>query len=160
MKRNEKLRLTRLSAVGETRIVKYLIPDKPVQLGLCLYQQPIWAGFPSPAEDYIEGKLDLNRHLIQNPAATFYVRVAGNSMIGVGIFSGDLLVVDRSLKPTPGRIVIAVLNGELTVKRLHVEDDRLYLKAENNDYLPIEVTEPQELTIWGVVTSAIHCFQC
>ncbi|MGB8702815.1 MAG: translesion error-prone DNA polymerase V autoproteolytic subunit [Thermosynechococcaceae cyanobacterium] len=123
---------------------------------LNLYQQPVSAGYPSPAEDYIEGKLDLNLHLIKNPAATFYVRVSGDSMTGAGIHNGDLLVVDRSLDAVSGRIVIAVLNGELTVKRLCVEDDRLVLKAENDDYPPIDVNEPQDLCIWGVATSVIH----
>ncbi|MGB8700606.1 MAG: translesion error-prone DNA polymerase V autoproteolytic subunit [Thermosynechococcaceae cyanobacterium] len=89
-------------------------------------------------------------------AATFYVRVSGDSMTGAGIHNGDLLVVDRSLDAVSGHIVIAVLNGELTVKRLCVEGDRLLLKAENDGYFPIEVTEPQDLCIWGVATSVIH----
>lgn len=132
------------------------IPGRVANLNLNLYQQTVSAGFPSPAEDYVEGKLDLNLHLIKNPAATFYVRVSGDSMLGAGIHSGDLLVVDRSLEAISGRIVIAVLNGELTVKRLSVESDRLILKAENESYPSIEVTEPQELSIWGVATSVIH----
>jgi DNA polymerase V len=133
-----------------------LIPYVSAPFSLDLYQQPVSAGFPSPAEDYIESKLDLNLHLIKNPAATFYVRVSGDSMIGAGIHSGDLLVVDRSLDAASGRIVIAVLNGELTVKRISFEGDRLVLTAENDEYPPIEVTEPQELCLWGVVTSVIH----
>jgi DNA polymerase V len=132
------------------------IPQVSATFSLDLYQQPVSAGFPSPAEDYIEGKLDLNLHLIKNPAATFYVRVSGDSMTGAGIHSGDLLVVDRSLDPVSGRIGIAVLNGELTVKRLAFEGDRPILNAENANYLPIQVTEPQELCIWGVATSVIH----
>jgi DNA polymerase V len=140
----------------DARVVKYFTPDTTVCLRLNLYQHPVSAGFPSPAEDFIERKLDLNRHLIRNPAATFYVKVSGNSMLGAGIHNGDLLIVDRSLKAVPGRIVIAVLNGELTVKRLWLEGDRLFLKAENDSYTPIEVTEPQELCIWGVVTSVVH----
>jgi DNA polymerase V len=132
------------------------IPQISSLFSLDLYQQPVSAGFPSPAEDYIEGKLDLNLHLIKNPAATFYVRVSGDSMTGAGIHSGDLLVVDRSLNPISGCIVIAVLNGELTVKRLCREGDRLVLNAENDSYPPIEVMEPQELSIWGVATSVIH----
>ncbi len=132
------------------------IPQVSATFSLDLYQQPVSAGFPSPAEDYIEGKLDLNLHLIKNPAATFYVRVSGDSMTGAGIHSGDLLVVDRSLDPVSGRIVIAVLNGELTVKRLAFAGDRPILNAENDNYPPIQVTEPQELCIWGVATSVIH----
>jgi DNA polymerase V len=132
------------------------IPYVSAPFSLDLYQQPVSAGFPSPAEDYIEGKLDLNVHLIKNPTATFYVRVSGDSMIGAGIHGGDLLVVDRSLDASSGRIVIAVLNGELTVKRLSIEDNRLVLKAENDEYPPIEVMEPEDLSIWGVATSVIH----
>jgi DNA polymerase V len=147
-------------AVFDTLALNIFAPDLSTRYRRPLFQQPVSAGFPSPAEDYLEGKLDLNRHLVANPAATFYVRVSGSSMIGVGIFSGDLLVVDRSLEPVPGQIVIAVLNGELTVKRLHMEGDRLFLKAENDSYAPIEVTESQDLCIWGVVTSAIHQFRC
>jgi DNA polymerase V len=140
----------------DAQVVKYFAPDKTVCLTLNLYQQTVSAGFPSPAEDFIERKLDLNHHLIKNPAATFYVKVSGNSMMGAGIHNGDLLIVDRSLEAKPGRIVIAILNGELTVKRLHVEGDRLFLKAENDSYASIEATEPQELCIWGVVTSMVH----
>jgi DNA polymerase V len=114
------------------------------------------AGFPSPAEDYVEGKIDLNRHLIKNPAATFLVRVTGDSMIGAGIHSGDVLVVDRSLEPTQDRIVIAVINGELTVKRIYHERKRLYLMPENPNYPPILVDEGMELQVWGIVTNVIH----
>jgi DNA polymerase V len=123
---------------------------------LTLYQQPVAAGFPSPAEDYIERKLDLNRHLVRNPAATFYVRVTGDSMITAGIHSGDLLIVDRSLEATSGRIVIAVFQGELIVKRLWQEGDCIFLLAEHPDYPPIEIHDSQELIIWGVVTTIIH----
>lgn len=131
-------------------------PDLTTRYRLRLFQQPVSAGFPSPAEDHIDGKLDLNRHFIKNPAATFYVRVSGDSMTGAGIHNGDLLIVDRSLEPTPGRVVIAVINGEHTVKRLHREGDRLLLLAENADYPTIEVSELEELHIWGVVTCALH----
>jgi DNA polymerase V len=104
----------------------------------------------------MDGKLDLNRHYIKNPAATFYVRVSGASMTGAGIHNGDLLIVDRSIEPKPGRVVIAVINGEHTVKRLHREGDRLLLLAENADYAPIVVSELEELHIWGVVTCVLH----
>jgi DNA polymerase V len=142
----------------ETKITEIFTAAPERRYSLDLHQQPVSAGFPSPVEDFLEGKLELNRYLIQHPASTFFVRANGNSMHGAGIYSGDLLIVDRSLEATSGQIVIAVLNGELTVKRLWLENDRLFLKAENNSYPPIEVTEPQELCIWGVVTSAIHRF--
>lgn len=122
------------------------------------------AGFPSPAEDYIEGNLDLNRHLIRHPAATFIVRVEGDSMTGAGIFSGDLLVVDRSLEPRDGHVVIAVVDGELTVKRLrrHTGEggNRWRLVAEHPDYPPIDMPGADEggetSAIWGVVTNAVR----
>ncbi len=121
-----------------------------------LFLSSISAGFPSPADDYIDRALDLNEHLITNPAATFFVRVAGDSMTGAGINDQDILIVDRSLPPTSGRIVIAVLDDELTVKRLFKTADRCRLLAENPDYPAIEITDSQPLEIWGVVTYAIH----
>ena len=116
------------------------------------------AGFPSPAEDYVEGKLDLNTHLIQHPAATFIVRATGDSMTGAGIFSGDILIVDRSVQPRHGSIIIAVINGELTVKRLYRRKGVLRLEAANPAFAPISISDDMELWCWGVVTAAIHHF--
>ena len=116
------------------------------------------AGFPSHADDYLEGALDLNEHLIRHPAATFFLRVLGDSMTGAGIHSGDLLVVDRSIRPVDGKIVIAVIDGELTVKRLHRRRGRIRLLPENPRYRPIDVSGEQDLHIWGVVAHAIHSF--
>ncbi|MEL6930345.1 MAG: translesion error-prone DNA polymerase V autoproteolytic subunit [Cyanobacteria bacterium J06600_6] len=123
---------------------------------LDLYGCAVSAGFPSPAEDYIEGKLDLNQHLIPHPLATFFVRVSGDSMLGAGIHSGDLLIVDRSLEARDGTIIIAVVNGELLVKRLNYRNQQPYLVAENSEYAELEITEAMEFQIWGVVTSVIH----
>jgi DNA polymerase V len=123
---------------------------------LPLYQSPVVAGFPSPAEDEIEKNLDLNELLIRHPAATFFLRVSGSSMVKAGIHNGDMLIVDRSLEPAHGKIVVAALNGELTVKRLRLDNGRAFLVAENDSYRPIEVTEGIELHIWGVVTNVIH----
>ncbi len=123
-----------------------------------LYSCGVSAGFPSPAEDYIEQRLDLNELLVQNPAATFFVRVNGDSMTGAGINHNDILVVDRSLEPANGRIVIAVIDGEFTVKRLVKHGDTCRLVAENPDYPPIEITEDSSCEIWGVVTSSINQF--
>lgn len=122
---------------------------------LPFYQHAVSAGFPSPAEDEME-ILDLNELLIRHPSATFFLRVSGSSMIKAGIHDRDILVVDRSLEPAHGKIVIAVVNGELTVKRLHKEGRRLQLIAENDAYAPIDITEEIDLRIWGVVTSVIH----
>ncbi len=137
-------------------ILKAFLTGIASRLPLPLYAARVAAGFPSPADDYIEGKLDLNEHLVKHPAATFFVRVEGDSMIGAGIHSGDILVVDRSLKPCHGKIVIAVLNGELTVKRLEQRKGVLRLLPENNSYPIVEITDAMDFTIWGVVTNAIH----
>jgi DNA polymerase V len=121
-----------------------------------LFIYGVSAGFPSPADDYLDRKLDLNEHLVKNPAATFFVRVAGDSMTGVGINDNDILVVDRSLEPVNNNIVIAVVNGELTVKRLVKSRNSCCLVAENPDYPPLDIGDEMELEIWGVVTFAIH----
>jgi len=121
-----------------------------------LFESRVQAGFPSPADEYSEGSLDLNDYLLPHKATTFFVRVTGDSMINVGIFPGDMLVVDRSLTPTYGKIVIALLNGEMTVKRLEKFKNRLFLCAENDAYPDIKITEEDHFAIWGVVTNVIH----
>ncbi len=123
---------------------------------LPLFQAKVSAGFPSPAEDYIEKKLDLNEHLIRHPASTFFVKVEGCSMVNAGIHHGDILIVDRSLEPADRKIVIAVINNEMTVKRIKKQGDRLCLLPENEAFDPIEIDEDSEFQIWGVVTSVIH----
>ena len=128
----------------------------PMAITLTLIDQTVQAGFPSPAGDYLESRIDLNAHLIQHPAATFLVWVAGDSMTGAGIYSGDLLVVDRAIQAAPGHIVVVAIDGDLTLKRLERRGNRLVLKAENDDYPVIEVGNDAETLIWGVATSAIH----
>lgn len=121
-----------------------------------LFLATIPAGFPSPADDYIDRRLDLNELLVRHPAATFFVRVVGDSMIGAGIHSGDILVVDRALPAEHNRVVIAAINGELTVKRLWKKNGKVYLVAENGNFEPIEVTSDMQFEIWGVVVHVIH----
>jgi len=121
-----------------------------------LVQAYVPAGFPSPADDYIERKLDLNEYLVRHPAATFFVRVTGDSMTGAGIHSGDLLIVDRSLEPADNSVVIAGVEGELTVKRIRKRGGRLFLVPDNSDYEPIEIGEDTDFDIWGVVTCVLH----
>ena len=126
---------------------------------LPLFDSKIQAGFPSPADDHLDLKLDLNKYLITHPAATFLTRVIGDSMINAGIFENDILVVDRSIQAVDGKIVIAVSNGELTVKRLKYNNGKSYLAAENDAYKPIEINiekDTDSTTIWGVVTSVIR----
>ena len=132
------------------------IGKKPVRVPL--YSHKVAAGFPSPADDYIEGRLSLDEHLIQNKNATFFVRAKGNSMTGAGIFDGDLLVVDKSLSPSSGDIVIAIVDGDLTVKRYIRRAEKVILKAENPSFKEIELQDGQELQVWGVVTSTVKKF--
>ncbi|MDW7771611.1 MAG: translesion error-prone DNA polymerase V autoproteolytic subunit [Desulfobulbaceae bacterium] len=124
-----------------------------------LFLSGVSAGFPSPADDYVDRKLDLNELLIKNPAATFFVRVAGDSMTGAGIQHDDILVVDRSLEPGSGNIVIAVYDGELTVKRLIHDKKGMRLAAENPNYPSLIIAEENGCEIWGVVTSVVHQFK-
>jgi len=114
------------------------------------------AGFPSPAQDYIEATLDLNEFLIAHPHATFFVKVDGYSMIDAGIQPDDLLVVDRALEAVHNKIIIAIVDGELTVKRLKIVDGVYWLVPENIDYMPLRIDESNDLVIWGVVTYVIH----
>lgn len=130
--------------------------DRKGELKRPLFSCSVSAGFPSPADDYIEGRLDLNELMVANPAATFFVRVAGDSMTGAGIHHNDILVVDRSLEPVSGKVVIAVVNGELTVKRLHKKGETICLKAENPEYPDIPVNEESACEIWGVAAFVIH----
>ncbi|PCJ65384.1 MAG: peptidase S24 [Candidatus Hydrogenedentota bacterium] len=126
------------------------------KLSLQLYSTPVRAGFPSPAEDYIDKRLDLNEELITHPAATFFLRVDGDSMCDAGILNGDLLVVDRAVEPRNHHIVVCVVSGEFTVKRLRKVGGRVYLIPANGEYNPIEVTEDMDFVVWGVVMHAIH----
>ena len=121
-----------------------------------LFTEKVATGFPSPAADYVERPLDLNEHLIQHQAATFFVRSTGDSMIGAGIHSGDLLIVDRAITANNNSVVLAIIDGEFTVKRLKWENNKLWLQPENNNYPNINITEEMDFTVWGVVTNVIH----
>ena len=131
-------------------------PDTSTAAPLPYFEAKVSAGFPSPAGDYEENRLDLNRHLIKNPAATFFVRVTGDSMVGAGIHHDDILVVDRSLDPRDGNVIIAALDGELTVKRIRIKRKKITLVPENDNFASKEVTPESEFEVWGVVTNVIH----
>jgi len=130
--------------------------EESAPLPLPLVAAQVEAGFPSVADDYIEGSLDLQKYLIPRPAATFFVKAKGESMLGAGIFPGDLLIVDRSISPQSGSIIIALYQGEFTVKRLVIEKGQGYLKAENPSYPTIAITQVDAFEIWGTVTHVIH----
>ena len=121
-----------------------------------LIGEHISAGFPSPAENYIDTNIDLNEELILHPASTFFLRVQGNSMTNAGILDGDLLIVDRSLNPQPGHIVVAILDGTFTLKKLTYRNQIPYLEAANPNYLPIDLRHYENIHIWGVAIHSIH----
>ena len=137
--------------------VKVLLPvGDAVDISLPIFTSRVQAGFPSPADDHLEDTLDLNTHLIRHKESTFFVRSQGESMLGAGIHPGDILVVDKSLIAKSGKIVIAMVDGEFTVKRLNKYKGKITLKAENPEFKDIVINEGSELIIWGVVTSVIH----
>ena len=129
--------------------------DSSTQL-IPLVTETISAGFPSPAEDYIELGIDLNKYLIKNPISTFFLRVSGSSMNNAGIYNNDLLIIDRSINPKPGHIVVALLDGEFTLKRLIKKQDNYYLKADKENYPAINLYEYIDIQIWGVAIYSIH----
>ncbi len=129
----------------------------PVRL-FPLYASKVVAGFPSPADDYIEARLDLNEYLVRHKEATFFLRVKGDSMKGANIHDGNLLIVDKALEPKHNHIIVAVTNGELTVKRLYKWRGVVKLMAANDAYPDILITAESELTVWGVVKHVVHTF--
>jgi len=151
----EVTKTVRLPVSRITEVMAYLEQERPTYK-IPLYACAVKAGFPSPADDHIDISLDLNEHLIKHPAATFFVRASGDSMLNAGIHSGDILIVDRSLDATHGKIVIVALNGELTVKRLWKSSTQTKLIAENADFPAITITDEHTMVIWGVVTNVIH----
>ena len=125
-------------------------------LSIPFYESKVPAGFPSPAEDFMDLDLNLQEYLVQHPSATFCVRVTGDSMQNAGIFSGDVMVVDRALEPKNNTIVLAVLDGEFTVKRIQKKGRQLFLNPENETFKPMQITEEMDFKVWGVVTHIIH----
>ncbi len=142
--------------ISKIKDIQILLANAQQSMAIPLYASKVAAGFPSPGDDYIEDYLDLNEKLIKHPAATFIVVASVDSMTDVGIRTGDLLIVDRSVDATHGKIVIAAIDGELTVKRLSRKKDRVQLLPANPAYQPIDITDTHELVIWGVVTFVIH----
>lgn len=126
------------------------------KIKLPLFTVPVSAGFPSPAEEYIETLLSLDEHLIQHPQATYLVKVKGDSMKEAGILTGDVLIVDKSLTPANNKIVVAVIDGEFTVKRFRKEKGEISLVPANDAYKPIKVNGDRDIKVWGVVTYIIH----
>lgn len=143
-----------LKTDGSIKAIYQLTEGKKLKRPLIGTHVP--AGFPSPAQDYIEGMLDLNEHLIRHPAATFFLIADGYSMIGAGISPGDLLIVDRAVEVQHNKIIIGIVNGEITLKRYCEEANGLFLMPENDDFEAIQITEDMDFSVWGVVTYVIH----
>ena len=135
--------------------ITFLKPKEGNSIGQWLIEEGISAGFPSPADDFKEIRISLDRELVKNRDATFYARVSGESMVGAGLDDGDLLIIDRSLYPKNGKIAVCLVDGEFTVKRIKKEKDKFYLMPENKKYKRIEIKEENELIIWGIVEYVI-----
>ena len=148
-----------LSKTPPSTVRQVFRASRRIARALPFFLSRVPAGFPSPADDYLEGELDLNELLIQHPAATFFVRLAGDSMVNAGLFDGDILVVDRAVTASHGHIVVAVIEGDMTVKRLHSQSGRVELRPENPAYKPIVFGEGRELVIWGVVIGSVRQFK-
>ena len=138
--------------------LNFLKPGKGNSLGQWLIEQGISAGFPSPADDFKEIRISLDKELVKNKESTFYARVSGDSMIEAGLDNGDLIVIDRSLQPENGKIAVCFVDGEFTVKKIKKEQNKLFLMPQNEKYKPIEIKEGNELTIWGLVIYVIKKF--
>ena len=139
----------------EKKILNFFTPKKENGIGQWLAEEGISAGFPSPADDFKETRISLDRELVKNKEATFYARVSGDSMIEAGLNDGDLLVIDKSLNPENGKIAVCLIDGDFTVKRIKKENNKLFLVPENNKYKKTEVKVENELIIWGIVEYVI-----
>jgi len=139
----------------EKKILNFFVPKIDNGKGQWIAEEGVSAGFPSPADDFKEIRISLDKELVKNKDATFYARVDGDSMIGAGLEDGDLLVIDRSLNPENGRIAVFLIDGEFTVKRIIKKNEKLYLKPENKNYKEIEIKKENQLIIWGIVTYVI-----
>ncbi|WP_196888574.1 LexA family protein [Aureivirga sp. CE67] len=148
----------KLRKIYNAKTIEFYNVDISSELNLPLVNSGISAGFPSPADDFLDINIDLNKHLIKNPSTTFYGRVCGDSMINAGINDGDLLIIDKSLEPKNDKIAVCFIDGEFTVKRIKIEKDIVWLIAENEAYEPIKVTEDNDFIIWGIVTNVIKSF--
>ena len=150
---NERNHQGKMNDTGDK--IVFFQPNQELGKMSYLAQEGISAGFPSPADDFKELRISIDREVVKNEEATFYARVSGESMQGAGLDNGDLLVIDRSLEPQDNKIAVCFVDGEFTVKRLKVEEDCVYLIPENPKYKLIKVTEDNELIIWGVVTYVV-----
>ncbi|MEY5047315.1 MAG: hypothetical protein RLZZ175_674 [Bacteroidota bacterium] len=148
----------KLSILHKSSTIEFYTAETNTELSLPVVTNGISAGFPSPADDFLDTSIDLNKALIKNPNSTFYGKVKGDSMKDVGIHDGDLLVIDKSLEPQDGKIAICYIDGEFTVKKIKIEKDCCWLVPANEKYKPIKVTQENEFIIWGMVINVIKFF--
>ena len=146
----------KLKHLKHNDVLDIYVLEESILADIPIFTNSVQAGFPSPAEDYMDLDLNLQDHLIQNPSATFCVRAVGESMRDAGIKSGDIMLVDKSLTPKNRSIVLAVIDGEFTIKRVNVSEKELYLIPENENFPPIKITKEMDFQVWGVVTYIIH----
>ena len=145
----------KLLKLHQTTTLEIYSADTSTNIALPFVESGISAGFPSPADDFLDASIDLNREFVKNPSTTFYGRVKGDSMINAGLNNGDLLIIDKSLEPIDNKIAVCFIDGEFTVKRIKIEKDIVWLVAENEKYQPIKVTSDNDFLIWGIVTTVI-----
>lgn len=148
--------MTRFRRLNQNVQLTLYTPDFSTSLTLPLHHSLLAAGFPSPADDYLEARLDLNHHLVNNPTATFFAKVKGHSMEDAGIYEGDIIIVDRSKEVRNNDIAVCVINGEFTVKRICFQGDDIILKPESDAFKPLQITEAHQFMVWGLVTYIIH----
>ncbi|KIQ22897.1 peptidase S24 [Flavobacterium pectinovorum] len=150
--------MMKLMNINTTKSIEFYIPDVSSEVNLPFFDVGISAGFPSPADDFIELSIDLNKEFIKHKYTTYFARVKGHSMKNAGISDGDLLIIDKSLEPQNNKIAVCQIDGEFTVKRIRIEKDIIWLIAENEDYQPIKVTPENNFVIWGIVIHSIKSF--
>ncbi len=145
----------KLLKLHQTTTLEIFTADTSTTINLPIVENGISAGFPSPADDFLDLSIDLNKEFVKNPSTTFYGRVKGDSMINAGLSNGDLLIIDKSLEPVNHKIAVCFIDGEFTVKRIKIDKDVVWLVAENEKYQPIKVTAENDFLIWGIVTTVI-----
>lgn len=148
----------KLTQIHKTKTIEFSLALTETTLNLPFAKNSISAGFPSPADDFLDTGIDLNKELIKNPSSTFYGRVKGESMKDVGIHNGDLLIIDKSIEPQDGKVAVCYIDGEFTVKKIKIEKDCCWLIAANVNYKAIKVTAENDFIIWGIVTHVIKDF--
>ena len=152
---SNRLNMHQVNKIASSSTIDFFSANASSELALPIMEGGISAGFPSPAQDYIDLKIDLNKELISNPSSTFYGRVKGCSMQDAGIMDGDILVIDKSLEPQDGDTAVCFIDGEFTLKYIKIEPDAVYLVPANSNFQPLKVTEENNFCIWGVVTYSI-----